>query len=51
MRKPQLLVFLGVVQAALSGIYSAALYRFATARETPQGFGGMALERAFAAKG
>jgi hypothetical protein len=45
-----LLVLLGVVQAALSGIYSAALYRFATARETPQGFGGMSLESAFAAK-
>ena len=38
------LVFLGVVQSALSGIYSAALYRYATVGEAPQGF---ALQNAF----
>lgn len=43
------LLVLGVIQAALSGIYSAALYRYATANETPAGFG--ALEQAFHAKG
>lgn len=41
-------LMLGVIQAALSGIYSAALYRYATAHETPAGFG--ALERAFVPK-
>ena len=41
-------LLLGVIQAALSGIYSAALYRYATAHETPTGFG--ALEQAFGAK-
>ncbi len=41
-------LMLGVVQAALSGIYSAALYRYATAHEAPAGFG--ALERAFQPK-
>jgi ABC-type multidrug transport system fused ATPase/permease subunit len=43
-------VVLGVIQSALSGIYSAALYRYATAHETPDAFRGMALESAFAPK-
>ncbi len=43
-------VLLGVVQSALSGIYSAALYRYAMAHETPDAFRGMALESAFAPK-
>lgn len=45
-----LLLMLGVAQSALSGIYSAALYRYAMAHETPDAFRGMALERAFAPK-
>ena len=44
------LLVLGVTQAALSGIYSAALYRYAVANETPAAFQGMALEQAFAPK-
>jgi hypothetical protein len=44
------LLVLGVTQAALSGIYSAALYRYAVAHETPAAFRGMALEQAFAPK-
>lgn len=44
------LLVLGVVQSALSGIYSAALYRYAVARETPPAFQGLALESAFAPK-
>ncbi len=43
-------VVLGVIQSALSGIYSAALYRYAMAHETPEAFRGMALESAFAPK-
>jgi hypothetical protein len=43
-------VLLGVIQSALSGIYSAALYRFATAGEAPAGFGGTAMANAFAPK-
>jgi hypothetical protein len=43
-------VVLGVIQSALSGIYSAALYRYAMAHETPDAFRGMALESAFAPK-
>ncbi len=43
-------VVLGVIQSALSGIYSAALYRYAMAHETPVAFRGMALESAFAPK-
>jgi hypothetical protein len=42
--------FLAVLQAALSGIYSAALYRFAVDGQAPQGFGGGELQAAFAAK-
>jgi hypothetical protein len=41
---------LGVTQSALSGIYSAALYRYAVAHEAPAEFRGMALESAFAPK-
>ncbi|MFZ2753816.1 MAG: DUF6159 family protein [Lysobacteraceae bacterium] len=41
---------LGVTQAALSGIYSAALYRYAVSHEAPTEFRGMALESAFAPK-
>jgi hypothetical protein len=41
---------LGVTQSALSGIYSAALYRYAVSRESPAEFRGMALESAFARK-
>ena len=44
------LLVLGVVQSALSGIYSAALYRYAVAHETPPAFRGLALESAFAPK-
>jgi len=44
------LVFLAVVQSALSGIYSAALYRFATVGEAPAGFENTGLQRAFAPK-
>lgn len=43
-------LLLGVYQAALSGIYSAALYRYATDRKAPAGFEGAQLEQAFAAK-
>lgn len=41
---------LGVTQAALSGIYSAALYRYAVSHEAPAEFRNMALESAFAPK-
>lgn len=44
------LLVLGVMQSALSGIYSAALYRYAVAHETPPAFRGLALESAFAPK-
>jgi hypothetical protein len=44
------LLVLGVTQAALSGIYSAALYRYAVANETPVAFQGMALEQAFSSR-
>ena len=43
-------LLLGVYQAALTGIYSAALYRFATDHKVPAGFEGAQLEHAFAAK-
>jgi hypothetical protein len=43
-------LLLGVTQAALGGIYSAALYRYAIANETPAAFRGMALESAFSPK-
>jgi hypothetical protein len=41
---------LGVVQAALSGIYAAALYRYAVDGEAPPGFEGGALQMAFRPK-
>ncbi len=41
---------LALVQAALSGIYSAALYRYATDGQAPIGFDGAALEEAFRLK-
>jgi Family of unknown function (DUF6159) len=44
------LLVLGTVQSALGGIYSAALYRYAVAGETPPAFRGLALESAFAPK-
>lgn len=44
-------LLLGVYQAALSGIYSAALYRYAVSHETPAAFQGLRLEQAFAPKG
>lgn len=40
-------LMLGIVQSALSGIYSAALYRYATTGEAPAGFG-TGLQTAFA---
>jgi hypothetical protein len=43
-------LLLGIYQAALSGIYSAALYRYAMSHETPEGFQSVALEQAFAPK-
>ncbi|KFN43491.1 DUF6159 family protein [Arenimonas oryziterrae] len=42
-------LMLGVYQAALSGIYSAALYRYATDGQAPAGFQGIALQSAFRA--
>ena len=44
------LLLLGVYQAALSGIYSAALYRYATDGQAPMGFEGAGLQSAFRAK-
>jgi hypothetical protein len=44
------LLLLGVCQAALSGIYSAALYRYATDGRAPTGFEGAGLQGAFRAK-
>ena len=43
-------LLLGIYQAALSGIYSAALYRYAVSNETPEAFRGVALAQAFAPK-
>ena len=43
-------VALGIVQSALSAVYSAALYRFATVGETPAGFESTGLQLAFAPK-
>jgi hypothetical protein len=41
-------VLLGIIQSALSAIYSAALYRYATVGEAPAGFEGTAIATAFA---
>lgn len=40
-------LLLGIYQAALSGIYSAALYRYAQDGGAPAGFEARALEGAF----
>ena len=42
---------LALIQAALTGIYSAALYRYAVDGNAPAGFGGQLLESAFRVKG
>ena len=39
-----------IIQSALSGVYAAALYRFANDGKAPQGFEGMGLQTAFQAK-
>ena len=39
-----------LIQSALSGIYSAALYRYATTNEGTSGFSALALESAFRPK-
>ena len=44
-------LLVGIYQAALSGIYSAALYRYAVSHETPAAFRGADLEHAFLPKG
>lgn len=44
------LLLMGVFQAALSGVYSAALYRYAMEGEAPPAFRALQLESAFAAK-
>jgi hypothetical protein len=41
---------LGLLQAALSGVYSAALYRFAVNGDAPAGFDGVMLKNAFQKK-
>ena len=41
------LAFLGIVQSALSSVYSAALYHYATVGEAPVGFEGTAIASAF----
>jgi hypothetical protein len=43
-------VLLGVIQAALGGIYAAALYRYAVDGQAPVGFAGGALQLAFKPK-
>ncbi len=40
----------GIIQSALSGVYAAALYRFANDGVAPQGFEGMGLQTAFQAR-
>jgi hypothetical protein len=40
----------GLVQSALTGIYAAALYRYATTGEGTQGFGAQAMQLAFTPK-
>jgi hypothetical protein len=44
------IVMLGIIQSALSGIYSAALYRYATDGSAPAGFEGTSMATAFAPK-
>jgi hypothetical protein len=43
-------IALAIIQSALAGIYSAALYRYATVGEAPAGFESTGMQRAFAAK-
>ena len=43
-------LLMGIYQAALSGVYSAALYRYVTQGEAPPAFQGVNLEQSFAAK-
>ncbi len=43
-------IVLGVIQAALGGIYAAALYRYAVDGQAPAGFGGNTLQLAFKPK-
>jgi hypothetical protein len=43
-------LLLGIYQAALSGVYSAALYRYAVSHEAPAAFRGAMLEDAFRSK-
>ena len=43
-------IALAIIQSALAGIYSAALYRYAMVGEAPAGFEGTGMQRAFAAK-
>ncbi|HQY49353.1 MAG TPA: DUF6159 family protein [Thermomonas sp.] len=43
-------LLVALIHAALSGIYSAALYRYAVGQETSTGFDGQLLQRAFAVK-
>jgi hypothetical protein len=43
-------VGIGLVQSALGGIYSAALYRYAVAGDAPAGFDGVLLREAFQRK-
>ena len=44
------LTLLGLIQASLQGIYSAALYRYAEAGEASVGFDQALLQQAFAPK-
>jgi hypothetical protein len=44
-------LLVGIYQAALSGIYSAALYRYAVSQETPAAFRDAGLAQAFLPKG
>ncbi len=45
------LITVGLVSSTLSGIYTAALYRFATTGETPDGFDARHMSGAFSQKG
>ena len=45
------LLVVGLIQAAMSGIYSAALYRYASGEGSTEGFDSQVLQTAFANKG